>query len=64
MDMVEPLMEEPTLLYFVGIDCVTGKGEYGRSSLAVRTVEANKVLGNEFVYACCNEKLLNKKKLN
>lgn len=57
MDMVGPLIEEATLLYFVGIDCVTGKGEYGRSSLAVWTVEANKVFGNEFVYACCKEKL-------
>ena len=53
MEMVGPLIEEATLLYFVGIDCVTGKAEYGRSSLAFWTVEANKALGNEFVYACC-----------
>ena len=55
MDMVGPLIEEATLLNFVCIDCVTGNGEYGRSSLTVGTDEANKVLGNEFVYACCNE---------
>lgn len=35
MDMVGPLIEEATLLYFVGIDCVTGNGEYERSSLGV-----------------------------
>lgn len=57
MEMVEPLIEEATLLYFVGIDCVTGKGEYERSSLAFWTVEANKVLGNEFVYACCGSNM-------
>lgn len=52
--MVEPLIEDTALLYFVDIDCVIGKGEYGRSaSLAGGTVDANKLLGNELVYACC-----------
>lgn len=51
--MVEPLIEDTALPYFVGIDCVIGKGEYGRSdSLAGGTVDANKLLGNELVYAC------------
>lgn len=53
MEMAGLLMEEAVLLYFVGIDCVTGKGEYWRSgSLAGWTVDANKVPGSEFVYAC------------
>jgi hypothetical protein len=51
MFIVGPPIEEAMLLYFVGIDCVTGKGEYGISSLAVWTVEANRALGKEFVYA-------------
>lgn len=54
MEMVEPLIEETVLPYLVGIDCVTGKGEYGMSdSLPGLTFAANRVLGNEFVYACC-----------
>jgi len=44
-----PPIEEAMLLYFEGIDCVAGKGEYGISSLAVWTVEANSALGKEFV---------------
>lgn len=47
-----PPIEEAMLLYFVGIDWVAGKGEYGLSSLAVWTVEANRALGKELVYAC------------
>jgi len=35
MVMLEPPIEEAILLYFVGIDCVAGKGKYGISSLAV-----------------------------
>lgn len=55
MEMAGPLMEEAVLLYFVGIDCATGKGEYWRSgSLTVWTVDANKVLGSELVYGCNN----------
>jgi hypothetical protein len=58
MEMPGPLIDEAALLYFVGSDCVTGKGEYGRSvSLPVWTVEANKALGKEFVYACCKKKM-------
>lgn len=57
MEMVEPLIEDTVLLYFVGIDCVIGNGEYGRSdSLTGRTVDANKLLGNAFVYAITLEK--------
>lgn len=51
MFIVEPPIEEAMLLYFAGIACVTGKGEYGISSLGVWTVEANRALGKEFVYA-------------
>lgn len=59
MEMLGPLMEEAVLLYLLDIDCVAGKGEYGRSgSLPVWTVEANNVFGNEFVYACCNDNVL------
>lgn len=54
MEMVGPLIEEAALLYFVGMDCDTGKGEYGKSSLTAWALEANRVLGNEFVYACFN----------
>ena len=54
MEMVELLTEDTVLPYFVGIVCVMGKGEYGRSdSLTGPTLAANKELGNEFVYACC-----------
>lgn len=55
--MDEPLMEDTVLPYFVGIDCVIEKGEYGSSdSLAGWAFAANRVLGNEFVYACCCKK--------
>lgn len=50
MVMVGPPIEA-MLLYFAGIDWAMGKGEYGISSLAVWTVEANKALGKECVYA-------------
>lgn len=54
METVELLMEDTALPYFVGIVCVVGKGEYGRSdSLTGLPLAANKELGNVFVYACC-----------
>ena len=51
-DKVGPPIEDAMLPYFACIDCAAGKGEYGISSLDVWTVEDNKVLGKEFVYAC------------
>lgn len=56
MDMEGPVMEEATLLYF-GTDCVSGKGEYGGSSLTVWDVEANSILLDKvFVYASCKKR--------
>lgn len=61
--MDEPLMEDTVLPYFVGIDCVIEKGEYGSSdSLAGWAFAANRVLGNEFVYPCCCKSQKKKKK--
>lgn len=54
METVKLLMEDTALPYFVGIVCVVGKGEHGRSdSLTGLPLAANKELGNVFVYACC-----------
>ena len=49
-----PLIEAAALLpNFVGIDCVTGKGEYESSaSLAGLAFEGNRLLGKEFEYDC------------
>lgn len=51
-------MEDTEVPYFVGIDCCTGKGEYGISDSLTRLAfaAANIALGKESVYACCREK--------